>query len=42
MLLMGQSQTWIGQDAAFKTFLVNGIVFLLLLTPEAEDEKLVP
>jgi predicted small integral membrane protein len=40
--LMWQSQTWNGQDAAFKRFLVNGIIFLLLLTPECEDQKRVP
>jgi predicted small integral membrane protein len=37
--LMWQSQTWNGQDAAFKRFLVDGIIFLLLLTPECEDQK---
>jgi predicted small integral membrane protein len=40
--LMWQSQTWNGQDAAFKRFLVDGIIFLLLLTPECEDQKRVP
>jgi predicted small integral membrane protein len=40
--LMWQSQTWNGQDAAFRTFLVNSIILLLLLTPEGEDQKLVP
>jgi predicted small integral membrane protein len=40
--LMWQSQTWNGQDAAFKRFLVNGVILLLLLTPECEDQKRVP
>jgi predicted small integral membrane protein len=32
--LMWQSQTWNGQDAAFRMFVVTGIVLLVLLAPE--------
>ena len=34
--LMWQSRTWNGQDTAIRMFLVEGIVLLLLLTPEVE------
>ncbi len=34
--LMWQSRTWNGQDAAIRMFLVQGVVLLLLLTPEVE------
>lgn len=34
--LMWQSPTWNGQEAAFRMFLVVGVIFLLLLMPELE------
>jgi predicted small integral membrane protein len=34
--LMWQSKTWNGQDAAFRTFTVAGVVLLLVVQPEAE------
>jgi predicted small integral membrane protein len=34
--LMWQSHTWNGQEAAFRMFVVVGMVFLLLVMPEAE------
>jgi predicted small integral membrane protein len=34
--LMWQSPTWNGQEAAFRMFLVVGVVFLLLVMPEAD------
>jgi predicted small integral membrane protein len=34
--LMWQSHTWNGQEAAFRMFLVVGVVFLLLAMPEAD------
>jgi predicted small integral membrane protein len=34
--LMWQSQAWNGQEAAFRMFLVVGVVLLLLAMPEAE------
>jgi predicted small integral membrane protein len=34
--LMWQSRSWNGQDAAFRMFVVDGLVFLLLLMPEVE------
>ena len=40
--LMWQSQTWNGQDAAFRMFLVEGIVLLVLLTPELDDHERLP
>jgi predicted small integral membrane protein len=40
--LMWQSQTWNGQDAAFRMFLVEGIILLLLLTPEVDDHERLP
>jgi len=36
--LMWQSKIWNGQEAAFRSFTVIGIVFLLLVQPEAESE----
>jgi predicted small integral membrane protein len=36
--LMWQSHTWNGQDAAFRMFVVVGIVLLLMLQPEREDQ----
>jgi predicted small integral membrane protein len=36
--LMWESKTWNGQDAAFRTFTVIGIVLLLLAQPEAENQ----
>ena len=35
--LMWQSKTWNGQDAAFRMFVVLGIVLLYLVMPEATD-----
>jgi len=37
--LMWQSRTWNGQDAAFRMFLVEGVILLLLLTPEVEHHE---
>lgn len=36
--LMWQSKTWNGQEAAFRLFTVVGIVLLLLLQPDADDQ----
>jgi len=36
--LMWQSKTWNGQEAAFRMFTVVGIVLLLLVQPEAEEQ----
>ena len=36
--LMWQSKIWNGQEAAFRMFTINGIVFLLLVQPDAEDQ----
>jgi predicted small integral membrane protein len=36
--LMWQSKTWNGQEAAFRMFTVVGIVLLLLLEPDADDQ----
>lgn len=36
--LMWQSKTWNGQEAAFRMFAVVGIVLLLLVQGEAEDQ----
>jgi predicted small integral membrane protein len=36
--LMWQSRTWNGQEAAFRIFTVVGIVLLLLVQPEAEEQ----
>jgi predicted small integral membrane protein len=33
---MWQSHTWNGQEAAFRMFLVVGVVFLLLAMPEGD------
>jgi predicted small integral membrane protein len=34
--LMWQSQTWNGQEAAFRMFAVVGLIFLLVAMPETE------
>jgi|SRR5580692_6404316 predicted small integral membrane protein len=36
--LMWQSHTWTGEDAAFRMFTVVGLVLLILLQPDAEDQ----
>jgi predicted small integral membrane protein len=36
--LMWQSHTWNGQEAAFRTFVVVGLVLLILLQPESEGQ----
>ncbi len=36
--LMWQSHTWNGQDAAFRMFAVVGLIFLILVMPEAAAE----
>jgi len=36
--LMWQSKAWNGQEAAFRMFTVVGIVFLLLVQPEREEQ----
>ena len=36
--LMWQSRTWNGQEAAFRMFAVVGIVFLILIHPELDDQ----
>jgi predicted small integral membrane protein len=36
--LMWQSKTWNGQEAAFRMFTVTGIVLLLLVQPESEEQ----
>lgn len=36
--LMWQSRTWNGQEAAFRMFVVVGIVLLLLLQPESDTQ----
>lgn len=36
--LMWQSKNWNGQDAAFRMFTVIGIVLVLLIQPESEDQ----
>lgn len=36
--LMWQSKTWNGQEAAFRIFTVVGIVLLLLVQPDADDQ----
>jgi predicted small integral membrane protein len=33
---MWQSQTWNGQEAAFRMFAVVGLIFLLVAMPETE------
>ncbi len=40
--LMWQSRTWNGQDAAFRMFLIDGVILLLLLTPEVEHHERLP
>ncbi len=40
--LMWQSRTWNGQDAAFRMFLVEGVILLLLLTPEVSITSACP
>lgn len=37
--LMWQSQTWNGQDAAARVFFVQGVILLVLLSPEVEDRE---
>jgi predicted small integral membrane protein len=37
--LMWQSKTWNGQDAAFRNFVVVGIVLLLLALPESAEHS---
>ena len=36
--LMWQSHSWNGQDAAFRMFVVVGMVFLIILQPEQENQ----
>ena len=36
--LMWQSHTWNGQEAAFRTFVVVGLVLLILIQPESEGQ----
>jgi len=36
--LMWQSKTWNGQDAAFRMFTILGIVLLLLVQPDSEEQ----
>ena len=36
--LMWQSKSWNGQDAAFRMFSVVGIVLLIVVQPDAEDQ----
>jgi len=36
--LMWQSKTWNGQDAGLRMFIVIGIVLLLVVQPEAQDQ----
>lgn len=36
--LMWQSQTWNGQETAFRMFTVVGLVLLILLQPEADEQ----
>jgi predicted small integral membrane protein len=36
--LMWQSRTWNGQEAAFRNFVVVGVVLLLLLQPETDQQ----
>jgi predicted small integral membrane protein len=40
--LMWQSPTWNGQDAAFRMFVVEGVILLLLLTPELQPHERLP
>ena len=36
--LMWQSHTWNGQEAAFRTFVVVGLVLVILMQPDAEGQ----
>jgi len=36
--MMWQSRTWNGQEAAFRTFAIVGLVLLLLLQPEVDSQ----
>jgi predicted small integral membrane protein len=36
--LMWQSRTWNGQEAAFRSFAVVGLVLLILMQPESEGQ----
>ncbi len=38
--LMWQSKTWNGQDAAFRMFMVVGLVLLLIAQPDADGTTL--
>ena len=40
--LMWQSTTWNGQDAAFRMFLVEGVILVLLMTPEIATHERLP
>lgn len=40
--LMWQSSTWNGQDAAFRMFLVEGVIIVLLMNPEVESHERLP
>jgi len=40
--LMWQSKTWNGQEAAFRLFLVDGVILLFLLTPDGEHDDRLP
>jgi predicted small integral membrane protein len=36
--LMWQSHTWNGQEAAFRMFVVVGMVLLIMLQPDREEQ----
>jgi predicted small integral membrane protein len=40
--LMWQSPTWNGQDPAFRMFVVQGVILLLLLTPDLQPHERLP
>jgi predicted small integral membrane protein len=40
--LMWQSKIWNGQEAAFRMFLVNGLILLLLAMPETDPDPTAP
>jgi predicted small integral membrane protein len=40
--LMWQSPTWNGQEPASRMFLVEGMILLLLLTPEVDEHERLP
>ena len=40
--LMWQSPTWNAQDGAFRMFLAEGLILLLLLTPELQPHERLP